>query len=85
VDAGVWTLVINEGIRQKLGLAIWETVQSGLADGSPSLQLVGLTLPPLRGSDPCNAPQHNPPSLAGCAVGVCSANSTPSGFAGGNG
>ena len=33
-DTGAWTLVINEEIRQKLGLAIVEMVKSSLADGS---------------------------------------------------
>jgi clan AA aspartic protease len=33
-DTGAWTLVINEEIRQKLGLGIVETVESSLADGS---------------------------------------------------
>jgi clan AA aspartic protease len=32
-DTGAWTLVINEDIQQKLGLAIEETSQSTLADG----------------------------------------------------
>jgi clan AA aspartic protease len=32
-DTGAWTLVINEEIRQKLGLAIEETSESSLADG----------------------------------------------------
>ncbi|MDR0638285.1 MAG: aspartyl protease family protein [Spirochaetaceae bacterium] len=32
-DTGAWTLVINEGVRQKLGLAIEETAESTLADG----------------------------------------------------
>ncbi|MDR1893345.1 MAG: hypothetical protein LBQ61_01465 [Spirochaetales bacterium] len=32
-DTGAWTLVINEDIRQKLGLAIEETSESTLADG----------------------------------------------------
>jgi clan AA aspartic protease len=32
-DTGAWTLVINEEIRQKLGLAILETSESTLADG----------------------------------------------------
>ncbi|MDR2792876.1 MAG: hypothetical protein LBB61_04315 [Treponema sp.] len=43
VDTGAWTLVINEGIRQKLGFAARETVQSGLADGSTAQY--GLTEP----------------------------------------
>ncbi|MDR2617947.1 MAG: aspartyl protease family protein [Treponema sp.] len=33
-DTGAWTLIINEEIRQKLGLAIVKTVESSLADGS---------------------------------------------------
>jgi clan AA aspartic protease len=32
-DTGAWTLVINEEIRQKLGLTIEETSISSLADG----------------------------------------------------
>jgi clan AA aspartic protease len=32
-DTGAWTLVINEKIRQRLGLAIRETSESTLADG----------------------------------------------------
>jgi clan AA aspartic protease len=32
-DTGAWTLVINEEIRQKLGLNIEETSESTLADG----------------------------------------------------
>jgi clan AA aspartic protease len=32
-DTGAWTLVINEDIRQKLGLKIEETSKSTLADG----------------------------------------------------
>jgi clan AA aspartic protease len=32
-DTGAWTLVINEEIRQKLGLHIEETSESTLADG----------------------------------------------------
>ena len=32
-DTEAWTLVINEDIRQKLGLAIEETSESTLADG----------------------------------------------------
>ena len=32
-DTGAWTLVINEDIRQKLGLTIEETSESTLADG----------------------------------------------------
>jgi len=32
-DTGAWTLVINEDVRQKLGLSIEETSESTLADG----------------------------------------------------
>jgi clan AA aspartic protease len=32
-DTGAWTLVINEDVRQKLGLTIKETSESTLADG----------------------------------------------------
>jgi clan AA aspartic protease len=32
-DTGAWTLVINEDVRQKLGLSIKETSESTLADG----------------------------------------------------
>jgi len=32
-DTGAWTLVINEDVRQKLGLTIEETSRSTLADG----------------------------------------------------
>jgi clan AA aspartic protease len=32
-DTGAWTLVINEEVRQKLGLTIKETSESTLADG----------------------------------------------------
>jgi clan AA aspartic protease len=32
-DTGAWTLVINEEVRQKLGLAIEETSESTLANG----------------------------------------------------
>ncbi|MCL1837094.1 MAG: retroviral-like aspartic protease family protein [Treponema sp.] len=35
-DTGAWTLVINEEIRQKLGLTIKSEVQSTLADGKTS-------------------------------------------------
>ena len=42
-DTGAWTLVINEETRQKLGLAIVETVDSSLADGSTTQY--GLTEP----------------------------------------
>jgi clan AA aspartic protease len=33
-DTGAWTLVINEEVRQKLGLAVVRRVESSLADGS---------------------------------------------------
>ena len=33
-DTGAWTLVINEEVRQKLGLAIEDEIQSTLADGT---------------------------------------------------
>jgi len=36
-DTGAWTLVINEDIRQKLGLAIQRTTVSSLADGKSSI------------------------------------------------
>lgn len=42
-DTGAWTLVINEDLRQKLGLAIVDTVGSSLADGSSAEY--GLTEP----------------------------------------
>ena len=42
-DTGAWTLVINEAIRQKLGLAIVDAVDSSLADGSSTEY--GLTEP----------------------------------------
>jgi clan AA aspartic protease len=42
-DTGAWTLIINEEIRQKLGLAIVKTVDSSLADGSTTEY--GLTEP----------------------------------------
>ena len=35
-DTGAWTLVINEEIRQKLGLTIKSEVRSTLADGKTS-------------------------------------------------
>ena len=35
-DTGAWTLVINEEVRQKLGLAIKSEAQSTLADGKTS-------------------------------------------------
>jgi clan AA aspartic protease len=42
-DTGAWTLIINEEIRQKLGLAIVKKVESSLADGSTTEY--GLTEP----------------------------------------
>jgi clan AA aspartic protease len=42
-DTGAWTLIIDEATRQKLGLAIVETVDSSLADGSTTQY--GLTEP----------------------------------------
>jgi predicted aspartyl protease len=42
-DTGAWTLIINEETREKLGLAIMETVDSSLADGSTTQY--GLTEP----------------------------------------
>jgi clan AA aspartic protease len=42
-DIGAWTLIINEEIRQKLGLTIVEAVDSSLADGSTTQY--GLTEP----------------------------------------
>ncbi|MDR0635514.1 MAG: aspartyl protease family protein [Treponema sp.] len=42
-DTGAWTLIINEDVRQQLGLAVLETVQSSLADGSEAYY--GLTEP----------------------------------------
>jgi clan AA aspartic protease len=36
-DTGAWTLVINEDIRQKLGLTIEETSTSTLADGKSDI------------------------------------------------
>jgi clan AA aspartic protease len=42
-DTGAWTLIINEEIRKKLGLAIVKTVGSSLADGS--ITQYGLTEP----------------------------------------
>ncbi|MDR0584398.1 MAG: aspartyl protease family protein [Treponema sp.] len=42
-DTGAWTLVINEEIRQRLGLAVVKTVDSSLADGSTTRY--GLTEP----------------------------------------
>jgi clan AA aspartic protease len=35
-DTGAWTLVINEDIREKLGLTIQGSVKSSLADGKTS-------------------------------------------------
>ena len=35
-DTGAWTLVINEDIREKLGLTIEGSVESSLADGKTS-------------------------------------------------
>jgi clan AA aspartic protease len=42
-DTGAWTLIIDESTRQKLGLAIVETIDSSLADGSTAQY--GLTEP----------------------------------------
>jgi clan AA aspartic protease len=42
-DTGAWTLIINEEIRQKLGLVIVEIVDTSLADGSTAHY--GLTEP----------------------------------------
>lgn len=42
-DTGAWTLIINEEIRQKLGLTILKPVKSSLADGSTTEY--GLTEP----------------------------------------
>ena len=36
VDTGAWTLVINEAVRQQLGLAVTRTETSTLADGTQS-------------------------------------------------
>jgi clan AA aspartic protease len=36
-DTGAWTLVINEEIRQKLGLEIQETSRSSLANGQSEI------------------------------------------------
>jgi clan AA aspartic protease len=33
VDTGAWTLVINEKTREKLGLKVKETTETGVADG----------------------------------------------------
>jgi len=35
-DTGAWTLIINEKIRQQLGLTTVDTVESSMADGSLS-------------------------------------------------
>jgi len=35
-DTGVWTLIINEETRRKLGLSTVDTVDSSMADGSIS-------------------------------------------------
>jgi clan AA aspartic protease len=42
-DTGAWTLVINEDVRQRLGLAVVKTVTSSLVDGS--VARYGLTEP----------------------------------------
>jgi clan AA aspartic protease len=36
-DTGAWTLIINEDVRQKLGLDIVGTVESSMADGTTAL------------------------------------------------
>jgi clan AA aspartic protease len=36
-DTGAWTLVINEDVREKLGLTIKETSESTLADGKANM------------------------------------------------
>jgi clan AA aspartic protease len=36
-DTGAWTLVINEEVRQKLGLEIMETSRSSLANGQSDI------------------------------------------------
>ena len=36
VDTGAWTLVINEALREKLGLRIMKTATGTLADGTKS-------------------------------------------------
>jgi len=42
VDTGAWTLVINEAIRQELGLTVTRTESGTLADGTRSVyNLVG--------------------------------------------
>jgi hypothetical protein len=42
-DTGAWTLIINEEVRRKLGLAVMRSVKSSLADGST--REYGLTEP----------------------------------------
>ncbi|MDR0662759.1 MAG: hypothetical protein LBF80_01585 [Spirochaetaceae bacterium] len=42
-DTGAWTLIINEVVRQRLGLAVVKTVTSSLVDGSAAQY--GLTEP----------------------------------------
>jgi clan AA aspartic protease len=42
-DTGAWTLIINEDVRDKLGLDIVDSVDSSLADGSTAQY--GLTEP----------------------------------------
>jgi len=37
VDTGAWTLVINEELREKLGLAVTRTSSATLADGTSSV------------------------------------------------
>jgi len=37
VDTGAWTMVINEEIREKLGLSILRTDSGTLADGKRSM------------------------------------------------
>jgi clan AA aspartic protease len=37
VDTGAWTLVINEAIREELGLAVTRTSSATLADGTYSI------------------------------------------------
>jgi len=36
-DTGAWTLIINENIRQQLGLNVIGTVESSFADGSTTM------------------------------------------------
>jgi clan AA aspartic protease len=36
-DTGAWTMVINEEVRQKLGLSIMETARSSLANGQSDI------------------------------------------------